>query len=284
MRCVADDRSGRCGSMAGMRVLAARRGAKAVPALATLSWVVLSSCTGGGTPGTAHFSAASPSQRLASGRTATGPIGSPGNPLVLSCGQESFSDPPPPQHPRPADLAVGPLYFVNGNRLPTVSPAGYSDHGSWKIPLVLAMGASAMVEIAPPAQGHVVISNPYSLVGGVVAAIYRSCAYKAGFFAQSFSFLHGETRGCVPLDVSIGTERQVRHVTISLAAGSCASRPESAPRIPESLASLTAVDCAANRGRATNRGSLTRRVAGGSLTPGSHRTAGTRQSRSCHLK
>jgi hypothetical protein len=73
-----------------------------------------------------------------------------------------------------------------------------------------------MVEIAPPAQGHVVISNPYSPVGGVVAATYRSCAHKAGFFAQGFSFLHGETRGCVPLDVSIGTERQLRHVTICL--------------------------------------------------------------------
>jgi hypothetical protein len=114
------------------------------------------------------------------------------------------------------------LYFVNGNRLSTVSPAGYSDHGSWKIPLVLAMGSSAMVEIAPPGRGHVVISNAYSPVGGVVAAIYRSCAHEAGFFAQSFSFLHGQTRGCVPLDVSIGAERRLRLVTVSLAAGSCA--------------------------------------------------------------
>lgn len=114
------------------------------------------------------------------------------------------------------------MYFVNGKRLSTVNPAGYSDHGSWKVPLVLAMGSTATVEIAARVQGQVVISNPYSPVGGVVAATYRSCAHEAGFFAQGFSFLHGKTRGCVPLDVSIGNERQVRHVTISLSAGSCA--------------------------------------------------------------
>jgi hypothetical protein len=130
----------------------------------------------------------------------------------------------PPLHPLspPGDLAIGPLFFVNGKRLSTASPAAYSDHGSWKIALILAMGSTATVEIAARAQGHVVISNPYSPVGGVMAATYRSCAHEAGFFAQSLSFLHGETRGCVPLDVSIGNERPVRHVTISLAAGSCA--------------------------------------------------------------
>ena len=82
--------------------------------------------------------------------------------------------------------------------------------------LAFTASSSAMVEIAPPARGHVVISNPYPPVGGVAAAIYRSCAHKAGFFAQSLSFLHGETRGCVPLDVSIGTEPRLRHVTICL--------------------------------------------------------------------
>jgi hypothetical protein len=84
------------------------------------------------------------------------------------------------------------------------------------------MGSTATVEIALRARGHVVISNPYSPVGGVVAATYRSCAHQAGFFAQGFSFLHGEIGGCVPLDVSIGSERQVRHVTLSLSGGSCA--------------------------------------------------------------
>ena len=205
-----------------MRAPARQRSAKTIPALTTLTGVVLSGCTGGGTLSGAHRPTASPSQPMASSRKATGRIGSPGKPLLLSCGQESFADPPPPQHPQPGDLAIGPLYFVNGKRLSTANPAAYSDHGSWKIPIVLAMGSTATVEIAVRAQGQVVISNPYSPVGGVVAATYRSCAHEAGFFAQSFSFLHGETRGCVPLDVSIGNERPVRHVTISLAAGSCA--------------------------------------------------------------
>src|ERR1022692_5232731 len=54
------------------------------------------------------------------------------------------------------------------------------------------------------------------LAGGVVAATYRSCAREAGFFAQGFAFTCGQTRGCVPLDVSIDHEPRVRHVTISL--------------------------------------------------------------------
>jgi hypothetical protein len=84
------------------------------------------------------------------------------------------------------------------------------------------VSSTATVEISARAQGHVVISNPFSPVGGVTAVTYRSCVHKAGFFAQSFSFLHGGTRGCVPLDVSTGSKRQVRHVTISLASSSCA--------------------------------------------------------------
>ncbi len=117
---------------------------------------------------------------------------------------------------------MGPLYVVNGRRLSTVSPAGYSDHGSWKVPIVLAQGSTATVEIAPRAWGHVVISNPYSPVGGVVAATYRSCVGEAGFFAQSFTFLHGQASGCVPLDVRVGNGRPVLHATVSLAAGTCA--------------------------------------------------------------
>jgi hypothetical protein len=205
-----------------MRTPAVRRSTKTIPALVILTSVVLSGCSGGGTPGAVHLPAASPSQPQAGSPKAAGRIGSPANPLVLSCGQESFSDPPPPQHPRPGDLAIGPLFFVNGKRLSTASPAGYSYRGSWKTPLVLATGSTATVEIAARAQGQVVISNPYSPVGGVLAATYRSCAHAAGFFAQSFSFLDGQTRGCVPLEVTIGNQRQARNVTISLGAGSCA--------------------------------------------------------------
>jgi hypothetical protein len=169
-------------------------------ALSALTLAVLSGCTAGGT---------------------VSETGSPGNPLLLSCGQESFSDPSPPPQPQPGDLAIGPLYVVNGRRLSAVSPAGYSDHGSWKVPIVVARGATATVEIAPRAWGLVVISNPYSPVG-VVAATYRSCADKTGFFAQSFTFLHGRTRGCVPLDVKVGDGQPILHATVSLAAGSCA--------------------------------------------------------------
>src|ERR1017187_278296 len=149
-----DHRSSRCGSLTGMRALALRRSAKTIAALTTLTWAVLSGCTAGGTASGAHLPTPSPSQPPASSRKATGQIGSPGNPLVLSCRQESFSDPAPSQHPQPGDLAIGPLFFVDGKRLSTASPAAYSDHGSWKIPIVLAMGSTATVEIAVRAQGQ----------------------------------------------------------------------------------------------------------------------------------
>jgi hypothetical protein len=178
--------------------------------LTALALVVLAGCTATGT--------ASPP----AGSAGLAGVGSPGNPLLVSCGQESFSDPPPPAQAQPGDLAIGPLYVVNGRRLAAVSPADYSSHGSWKVPFVVAPGATATVEIGPNGRGQVVISGPYTPGGGVVAATYRSCAGKTGFFAQSFTFLHGQTRGCVPLEVTTGAGRPVLHATVSLAAGTCA--------------------------------------------------------------
>jgi hypothetical protein len=55
----------------------------------------------------------------------------------------------------------------------------------------------------------------------VTAATYRSYAQAAGFFAQGFAFTGGQTRGCVPLDVRVGHQPRVRHLTLSLFAGSC---------------------------------------------------------------
>jgi hypothetical protein len=213
-----------------------------VPALvATMTCAGLAGCTGTATPSAAHPATpsaahpatpsaahpAAPSASLppASPRPAARP-GSPGNPLLLSCGEESFTEPPVPQQPRPADLAIGPLFIVNGKRLATASPAGYGDHGSYKIPIIVTMGSTVTVTIAAPAGGQVMIDNPYAHLAGVrdlAAATYRSCSHSAGFLAQGFAFSHGQTRGCVPLDVRIGHQRQVRHVMLSLFAGFCLS-------------------------------------------------------------
>ena len=38
---------------------------------------------------------------------------------------------------------------------------------------------------------------------------------------RGFAFTGGRTRGCVPLDVRVGGQSRVRHVTLSLFAGSC---------------------------------------------------------------
>jgi hypothetical protein len=195
-----------------------------VRVLAALACAVLMGCTATGTSGPAPRALGSSAGPAASSPRPTGPIGSPGNPLLLSCANESFPgypDPPGSFQPQPGDLVIGPLIIVGGERLATASPAGYGDHGSYKIPIIVRPGSAVTMSIAAPARGRVVISNPYSPVGGVAAASYQSCSQAAGFFAQGFAFTGGQTRGCVPLDVSSSGQSQARHVTLSLFAGSC---------------------------------------------------------------
>ncbi len=196
------------------------------PALAAAACAILARCTAGATPGAAHRATPAPSPPLAGSPRATARTGSPDNPLLLSCGEESFTESAVPQQPQPGDLVIGPLFIVNGKRLATAKPAGYGYHGRYKIPIIVTMGSTVTVTIAAPARGQVVIDNPYAHARGVsrvTAATYRSCPRKAGFFAQGFAFAHGQTRGCVPLDVRIGHKPQVHHVTLSLFAGSCPS-------------------------------------------------------------
>jgi hypothetical protein len=141
---------------------------------------------------------------------------------MLSCGQEAFSVPPVPQHPQAGDLTIGPVIIIGGKRLATADPAGYGTHGTYKIPIVVTLGSTVTISIAARARRQVVIDNPYSPVGGVVAATYHSCSRTPGFFAQGFAFRPGRIRGCVPLDVRIDHAADVRHITLSLFAGSCA--------------------------------------------------------------
>jgi hypothetical protein len=175
--------------------------------------MTLAGCTGGKASSATHRAAASP--------PVTGPADSAGHPLLLSCGEESFAE-TVPQQPQPGDLAVGPLIIPNGKRLAAADPASSGEHGSYKVPFIVTMGSTVTVTIAAPARGHVVIDNPYA-AAGVTAATYRSCSGQAGFFAQGFAFIDGRIRGCVPLEVRVGGEPQVRRVTLSLFAGSCAS-------------------------------------------------------------
>jgi len=194
--------------MGGMR----RRSLFLAPAVACL---FLSACTGG----TTHHAIQA---TVPAAKPSAGSAGSPGHPVVFGCAEESFpgSGSTVPQRPQPGDLAIGPLIIPGGQRLATARPADYGEHGSYKIPVVVPMGATVTVTIEPPARGHVVISNPYA-PAGVTAATYRPCPHVAGFYAQGFAFTGGQVRGCVPLEVKAGGQPRVRHVTLSLFAGSC---------------------------------------------------------------
>ncbi len=150
----------------------------------------------------------------------TGPAGSPGNPRVFSCAEESFLAGSMPPMPEPGDLAVGPLVIISGKAVATGDPSGFGEHGSYKIPFFVPRGLTVTVTIDPPARGHVVIDNPYAR-HGVTAATYRPCANVTGFYAQGFAFTDGQIRGCVPLEVRVGDQARVQRVTLSLFAGSC---------------------------------------------------------------
>jgi hypothetical protein len=195
--------------MGGMR----RSSLFLAPAVTAVACLILSACTGGAPPRAVQIPAAA---------SAAEPAGSAGHPAVFSFVQESFpgGGDTVPQRPQAGDLAIGSLIIPGGRRLATADPAGYGEHGSYKIAFVVPMGATVTVTIDPPARGHVVISNPYA-PQGVAAVTYQPCAHVAGFYAQDFAFSGGQTRGCVPLDVRTGDQRQVRHVTLSLFAGSC---------------------------------------------------------------
>jgi hypothetical protein len=176
-----------------------------------LAGITLAGCTGGAASSGAHH----PEPAV------TGPAGGPGNPQVFSCAAESFAGGSVPVPPQPGDLAVGPLVIIGGKKLAGADPAGWGEHGSYKIPFFVPRGSTVTVTIGPPARGHVVIDNPYA-PRGVTAATYRPCRHATGFFAQGFAFTDGRIRGCVPLEVRAGDQARVRHVTLSLFAGSCA--------------------------------------------------------------
>jgi hypothetical protein len=186
-----------------------------------LACVTLAGCTGGGASSGARPTGPATSPATSPAARPSGPAGSPGNPQVLSCAEESFWGDSVPKVPQPGDLVIGPLVIVSGKMVANADPAGFGEHGSYKIPFFVPRGTTVTVTIDPPARGHVVIDTPYA--HRVTAATYRPCSQVTGFFAQGFAFTDGRIRGCVPLEVRVGDQARVRRVMLSLFAGSCAA-------------------------------------------------------------
>jgi hypothetical protein len=152
----------------------------------------------------------------------------PTSPLLLSCRQEATEQslwPPAKIRPGPGDLIVGPLSFPNGRRLAHMRPRVFQPTGRltgwYKIPPVLAPGATVTVAIAPRADSYVVMITPAS-PPGVAAATFHGCPHAWGFFPGGFQFTDGRVRGCVPMDVTVRGE-WTRRVVLSLFAGDCSS-------------------------------------------------------------
>src|SRR5207302_1040774 len=87
---------------------------------------VSAGCTAAGT----HHARQPAAARTSASASPGGVIGSPGNPLRLSCGQSASGD--TSSLPGPQDLVAGPLDIIGGKVLATADPAGYGDHGSYK--------------------------------------------------------------------------------------------------------------------------------------------------------
>jgi hypothetical protein len=65
-----------------------------VPALPVLACAILAGCTPGGISSAVRRTPAPSPRPAASSPQVTGPVGSAGNPLLLSCAQEAFRDTP----------------------------------------------------------------------------------------------------------------------------------------------------------------------------------------------
>jgi hypothetical protein len=150
-----------------------------------------------------------------------GPLGSAGNPQVLSCNQEVQDTPGNRIERGPQDVVLGPLRFPNGRLLRTGQPNQWGSHGRYKIPVVLAPGANVTLTIAAPARHYVVISNPSFYSGHAISATYHACKHGWGAFVQGFTFTDGRTRGCVPLAVRIGEDARVRYIILALFDRAC---------------------------------------------------------------
>src|SRR5260370_17377196 len=156
--------------------------------LAAVTCAILAGWRGARRTNTNRTTTSSPAQSPASSPHVTGPLGSPGNPLVLSCAAEAwpgYPDPPAPVTPGPHDLAVGPIYFPVGLALATYTPAqfGYAPFGRhgrfYNLPLVVRPGATVTVTIGASARGHVEIATGSSRV---TSASDQACRKAGGFF------------------------------------------------------------------------------------------------------
>jgi hypothetical protein len=151
-------------------------------------------------------------------------VGTPTHPQLLTCAEEAtqFTGTVPPIGPH--DIGFGPGYFPQARRLATANPPSpnrLSQPTGYKLPPVVDPGATVTMTIARGARSYVVQQNPYSPRQGSQSVTYRACLHKLGFFPQSFRFIDGRRRGCVPLDVRVDGQHKASRIVLSFFAGRC---------------------------------------------------------------
>jgi hypothetical protein len=151
-------------------------------------------------------------------------VGTPTDPQILTCYEEAtqFTGTLPPVGPN--DIGFGAGYFPKARGLATINPPNSGRDAQltgYKLPPVVYPGATVTMTIARGARSYVVQQNPWSPRQGSVSVRYRACLHKPGFFPQSFRFIDGRIRGCVPLDVRVGGRRKTSRIVLSFFAGRC---------------------------------------------------------------
>ncbi len=151
-------------------------------------------------------------------------VGTPAHPQLLTCAEEAtqFTGTVAPAGPH--DISFGAGYFPQARLVANMNPPHAGDlarRTGYKMPPVVNPGATVTITIARGARSYVVQQNPSSPRRGSQSVTYRACAHKPGFFPQSFRFIDGRQRGCVPLDVRVNGQRKTTRIVLSFFAGPC---------------------------------------------------------------
>lgn len=140
-------------------------------------------------------------------------------------------DDPDARDPEPDDLIIGALAYqgaslsYQGTDLPGTAPAPGADGVTYfKTGADLPPDTTVTVSVGEAAQSYAGIVTENGPSAGYSSVTYISCPTQQQssrmWWASGFALI-GRQSACVPLDVQVKGESDIRHVQLSLAVGPC---------------------------------------------------------------
>ncbi|HYU83843.1 MAG TPA: hypothetical protein VEK80_03470 [Kribbellaceae bacterium] len=174
--------------------------------------LMLAACTGA--PGPVEHK--QPTRSPATSAT----IGSADTPFVVPCQRAVLGQPSRTSD----DLTVGPLTYPHARSLASMPPPDNARRADgvyvYKLGTIVSAGATVTVTVAPQARSYAALDHPDAPQGGDLAVTYQGCPDHDTGFVGGF-LLKKQSRACVPLDVRIRGQDQVRRIVISFFNGTC---------------------------------------------------------------